>query len=92
MDMPSFIIAVHKNVILVLVIINILVAIFLLILPKVISKVNEITNRWISTEMFERMLNKKIDTDKHILKVRKFIGYASALIAIALLFLYIGGY
>lgn len=92
MDILSPVSIAHKYTILGLAIFNLVIALLLLILPQLFAQLNKILNFWVPTEKFEEMLNKKMDLDDKIMKARKFIGVTSALVAVALFFLYTRGF
>jgi hypothetical protein len=77
-----------REVVLWLAILNIVIALLLLALPDIFSVLNRAANKWISIEKIEEVLNKRRNVDDSLMKARKAVGYLSAALAAALLFIY----
>ncbi len=79
----------YRTIVVVLGVVNFILGVLFLLLPAIIIKVNEVSNRWIATDKIMKVLEERHDVDSRLLSARKVIGFASIVIGAVLIFLYV---
>jgi len=87
--MVELIAAHYKTIFIVVGLLNVLAAVLFFIWSGVFDRVNHALKKYIHTEKIEDVLNKTMDVDAGILKMRKILAFISSLVALILIVLYL---